>query len=90
MRNAYYSDSEIDWQSKEISSDNKLIHTLYLIGDSGDLDDTIQNRNYVVDAVGDAIRKETVETTLSFLGDNIYPNGLPQKKDPEIKMAEKV
>ncbi len=86
----YYSDDAIDWQSKRPEISNKHIHSLYLIGDGGELDDTIQNRNFVLDATASLLSKETVETSLVLLGDNVYPHGLPKKNHPYRDMGERI
>lgn len=88
-RKPYYSDTAETWQLQEPDGQNKLIHTLYLIGDAGELDDTIQQRNYVLDAAATLLSQETEETSLVYLGDNVYPRGLPKKDDRDREMAER-
>ena len=55
-----------------------LEHSFYLIGDAG---------NAEMDKTTDALRllktkleKESENSTVLFLGDNIYPKGMPSKK----------
>lgn len=55
--------------------ESKLIETLYLIGDAGEITDIENNSNYVVDALH-ANMDTSEQATLVFLGDNIYPYGL--------------
>ncbi len=90
LKSPYYSDEVIDWQKKSEEISNEHIHSLYLIGDGGELDDTIQNRNFVLDATAALLKKETVETSLVLLGDNVYPHGLPKKDHPYRDMAERI
>jgi len=89
-KQAYYNDQASNWNHEDPKIQNKLIHSLYLIGDGGELDDKIQNKNFVLDAASNLLEKENTETSLVFLGDNIYPNGLPQKDDPYRNMAERI
>jgi len=90
MHQAYYSDAALNWEEKKHTSTNKKIHTLYLIGDSGELDDTMQNKNFVLEAVANSIQEETVETSLAYLGDNIYPGGMPKEDNAYRNMAERI
>lgn len=72
--------TDVDISSKEVE------HTFYLIGDAGNasISSSIQAL-YVLEA---ALKKSSRNTTVLFLGDNIYPNGLPKKEDPERELAE--
>lgn len=70
--------------AKAIQSDtsNKtLSHTFYLVGDAGyqkELDDKSQ----VLLELKNKLESESENASILFLGDNVYPNGLPKKKDP--------
>ncbi len=90
MKSPYYSDGLQDWSTIKQEKENQLIHSLYLIGDGGELDDTIQDRNFVLDAAAKLLKLETTETSLVFLGDNVYPKGLPKKDDPDRNIAERI
>ncbi|MBP4138366.1 metallophosphoesterase [Flavobacterium geliluteum] len=67
-------------------SENEIEHSFYLIGDAGNAqqgssETTLkQLKKYL--SIGD----ETA--TVLFLGDNIYPNGLPEKDTPKRNLAE--
>tara|TARA_R110002012_G_scaffold50790_4_gene131311 strand:+ start:7227 stop:10940 length:3714 start_codon:yes stop_codon:yes gene_type:complete len=73
--------------SADVEPDEKEVeHTFYLIGDAGkspigDLNPTLKNFKKVLD------RADSNSTTI-FLGDNIYPAGLPDKKDSTIAYLE--
>ena len=63
-----------------------LEHRFYLIGDGG---------NAKMDKTTDAMKllktklaKESGNSTVLFLGDNIYPKGMPSKKDDRRTLAE--
>ncbi|MGG7036374.1 MAG: metallophosphoesterase, partial [Flavobacterium sp.] len=77
---------------KEIATQNaadtsKIIHTFYLVGDAGNADDTKAKRT--LELLQNKIEKTDKNSTLLFLGDNIYPKGLPDKdKTKERALAE--
>jgi len=55
-------------------------HRIILIGDAGRLR---QQRNPVVDAVTARYDLNNARTTLLYLGDNVYPRGLPDEGSPD-------
>lgn len=65
----------------------KVAHTFILIGDAGNgvFNDTI---NYSGSLVNNLSKLET-NSTLLFLGDNIYPAGMPKQKDKDYNDAVK-
>ena len=63
----------------DVVTTKDVSHTFYLIGDAGLLPDGGTNR--VLKAFGDKLKKANKNSTALFLGDNIYPKGLPAKKD---------
>ncbi|WP_165569338.1 metallophosphoesterase [Epilithonimonas lactis] len=66
---------------------DSIIHTFYLVGDAGNLDqdEAFQNMN----VLKDSLSKASENSTLIFLGDNIYPVGMPKKDDQNRNLAEK-
>jgi len=58
--------------------------------DAGELDDHQGRKNYVIDAVADELKRKEVESSVVYLGDNIYPAGLPSKEDVDRDYAENV
>lgn len=90
FKHAYYNDDVSQWESKHPNSGKDLIHSLYLIGDTGELDDQTQQTNTVLESLKLNIAKETTETSLVFLGDNIYPAGMPKKTSKSRPHAEAV
>lgn len=78
--NLHYSKEEKEWNDN-IPPSEKPQHTVFLIGDCG---------KSPKDAVGPAlhileqkIKNAPKESTVIFLGDNIYPTGMPTKDDPK-------
>ncbi len=76
------------WAISSFAFGQKAVHTLYLIGDAG--------KPHGSDASGEALTllKQELQTctdsvTVLFLGDNIYPAGMPDKMEEGRKEAEK-
>ena len=79
----YVSDVE-DWQSQQPEASLKKNHSVFLIGDAGKKGD-IQSK--VLSLMRSQLEQTAEEKTVVYLGDNIYPSGLPPK-DYEKKRAE--
>lgn len=62
-----------------------ISHTFYLIGDAGNADDP--NAKQLFTKLKNRLEKADSTSTLLFLGDNIYPNGIPKKFSPERTLA---
>lgn len=63
-------------------------HTFYLIGDAGNAGDSVTNST--LSNLEKRLRKSDKNSTLLFLGDNIYPVGMPADKNhPEYESALK-
>ena len=87
-KNGFWEQKVQDWRDQSPAPDRKLDHTLYLVGDAGEFDDEAQRSNYVLEAVKKIIDQEGDESTLVYLGDNIYPLGLPRKEDEDRDLME--
>ena len=90
IKSPYYSDDQGDWQSIKPTEGKKIVHTLYLVGDTGELDDENEKTNFVLEALKKNLSSEKGETSLVFLGDNIYPRGMPSKKSEDRAYAEDI
>ncbi|SNY94587.1 metallophosphoesterase [Flagellimonas pacifica] len=65
----------------DISSDKEVEHTFYLIGDAGK--SPVGDMNPTLKQFKGRLEKADKNSTVLFLGDNIYPAGFPDKKiDP--------
>ncbi|MEW5675627.1 metallophosphoesterase [Flavobacterium enshiense] len=65
----------------------KTIHTFYLIGDAGNADET--QTQETLSLLEQKLKTASKNSTLLFLGDNIYPLGMPaDKNDPEYATSE--
>ncbi len=60
-------------------------HSFYLIGDAGN--SPIGSQSEVLKALKAELKKEGEESTTLFLGDNVYPAGVPKKTDKERAFA---
>jgi len=75
-----------DILNKKTSKDN-IRHIIYLIGDAGHPEnDAIE----VFELLKEQVRSEGVKSTVVFLGDNIYPGGMPDKDEKGRAEAEKI
>lgn len=71
----------------DFSSSNNISHTLYLIGDGGDIS---ADKSLAVDLLGERLIKADTNSTLIFLGDNIYPRGMPIKGSRNRELSEDI
>lgn len=64
----------------------ELAHRFYLIGDAGYANQP--NSQELLSVIKNKLQKEDKNTTLLYLGDNIYPLGMPPKEHKDRKEAE--
>ena len=62
-----------------VLDEKEVEHTFYLIGDAGK--SPIGDLNPTLKAFKKVLDQANANSTALFLGDNIYPAGLPDKKD---------
>jgi len=62
-----------------IADKSQIAHTFYLIGDAGNAD--LKNAEEFLSLFRQELKKSDRKSTLLFLGDNIYPVGVPPKED---------
>lgn len=87
----YWSKEASNWKSSILPDQDKIAHTLYLIGDTGELDNEEEGSNYTVDAMAGMINMTDKNASVVFLGDNVYPKGLSKDLDsPERKLGNKI
>ncbi len=71
-------------------SKSEEVYSVYLLGDAGKYKK--KEKKGVFEAVSEKLKNETKKSAVIFLGDNIYPNGMPnkdKKNKEERKKAEK-
>lgn len=74
------------FSNEEITTTKEVSHTIYLIGDAGLSEDG--TANVALKSFKSRLDKADKNSTAIFLGDNIYPAGMPDKKDKPIKYKE--
>ena len=66
---------------------SKIAHTFYLVGDAGNADEEKAQQTLVL--LQNRLENSNKNSTLLFLGDNIYPKGFPKNdKTEERALAE--
>lgn len=65
------------------------VETLFLIGDTGTDKNYDEVQAYLFKQLKQSLKDAGEHTSIVFLGDNIYPAGLPEKDDPKRSVAEK-
>lgn len=86
VQNADYGKNAKDFAKNPTIKDS-VIHTFYLVGDAGNLDQDEAFHN--MNILKDSLSKAPENSTLMFLGDNIYPVGMPKNEDEHRALAEK-
>ena len=75
-------------ESFEVKKDNsKIVHSFYLIGDAGNSSLTKDSPALV--SLKEEIKNSTENSTLIFLGDNVYETGIPDKKSKNYPLAKR-
>ncbi len=90
QKKAYYSPAYLNWQTQEKTSDKKIIHTLFIIGDAGKLNKKDSLSSDISEALKKDLSNTKSNTSLVFLGNNIYPTGMPKKEDKKRSSAENI
>ena len=77
-----YSTEAKDWEQQMPDPQQAITHSMYLIGDAGG--SVPGTRTPVaLTALGNHLENASKESSVIFLGDNIYPNGLVGKSEKE-------
>ena len=80
----YYSPDNLNWKDN-IAELNDIRHTVYLIGDGGELDTIGQNG---ISLLKHHLKNEINNSSVIFLGDNAYPRGLPVEGHKDRERGE--
>ena len=76
-----------EWKNQNPDPGLKLMHTMYLVGNAGD--DSPTSHSPVLKYLKTKLPTESSNSSILFLGDNIYEKGMPPKEDSvERKEAE--
>ncbi|MFN3404488.1 MAG: metallophosphoesterase [Cytophagaceae bacterium] len=85
-RIAHYSSKVSNWQSFLPGKENVLHYSVFLIGDAGA---PSLNNDPNLNLLRAELIKAGEDSAVFFLGDNIYPVGMPEKSDAGRDLAEK-
>lgn len=72
---------------EEKKDSSKLMHSFYLIGDAGN--STLTQDSPALRYLRKKIKEASKESTLIFLGDNVYETGIPKKKSKKYPLAKR-
>ncbi|MEN7551635.1 BamA/TamA family outer membrane protein [Rapidithrix thailandica] len=86
QRTLFYNPSAKGWQEQQPSPDDRLYHTIFLIGDAGDAQQNPLEPNLV--NLGQQLEATGNKSSLVFLGDNLYPKGLPLSHEKDREAME--
>src|SRR5690606_8399923 len=75
-----------DINNENLAQNKELAHSFYLIGDAGN--SPIGTSSEALKAFKTELNKASENSTALFLGDNIYPHGLPEKEAAGRVFAE--
>ena len=76
----YYNKESADWKEKPVPLSG-LQYTVYLIGDAGEPSQSDQEPTFRL--LETMLNNEGEQSSIIFLGDNIYPAGLPKSSDED-------
>lgn len=68
------------------NKESEVLHSFYLIGDAGNSE--LSKKDSALVLLEKEITKAKKNSTLIFLGDNVYPKGISNKKDKLYKLAK--
>ena len=85
-RRPYYARSVRSWESQEPSAFNPVQHRVFLVGDIGNV--APDGDDAVLAMLRKALMEAGKDSTVAFLGDNVYPVGLPPEGHRHRHTAE--
>lgn len=86
-RKIFIHKDELSWQKKSPEEKESLIYSVFLIGDAGEPSLSHQEPNLKL--LQTQLKQVGENSSIFFLGDNIYPKGLPLIENPSFPLAEK-
>lgn len=86
LNTRFYAASETGWAQTGPPQSDSIRYTMYMIGDAGKPTED----DPVLMALEENLKQaDPQQSAVVFLGDNLYPNGLPPEYDPERRKAER-
>ncbi len=83
----YYSRDASNWEQRKQDPQNKLLYTVFLIGDVGAPD--LKNQEPSLKLMQSQLQEAGARSAAIFLGDNVYHNGLPEPGKYDRDISEK-
>ena len=83
----HYSPEVTNWASQQPSDTLDLVHTIYLIGDAGGTK-VEEPQLPALKLLQNQLNQAPKESSVIFLGDNIYPNGMASKLEVEERAQD--
>lgn len=83
----YYGKDYRNWESHKLPDSTEVIHTIYLVGDGGAMS---KDDNIIKSLNAHLLSEPDSSSSLVFLGDNIYYNGLPPEDADDREEKEEV
>lgn len=84
----YFSKKSQTWDQVNPDPKLKVVHTVYLVGDAGDAKHGTEKIVPSLKLLEKDLAGASENSSLIWLGDNIYPFGLPPEEDENRKQAE--
>lgn len=85
-RPPYYATTQRDWEKNALPDTGQLAYSVFLIGDAGSPDP----EEPIIRQLGKQLHSPEADarSTVVYLGDNIYPVGMPAENAPSRKLME--
>ncbi|MEM7574108.1 MAG: ShlB/FhaC/HecB family hemolysin secretion/activation protein [Bacteroidota bacterium] len=82
----HYHKHHSDWETAQAATDESPVHRVYLIGDAGNA--AAEATPPVLQYLQQELATAPEASSAVFLGDNLYPDGLPPRDHEERELAE--
>lgn len=87
VRQAYVAPEQLGWQEQQLPI-AEPVQTLFAIGDCGELPD--EGNQAVYDVLANDLVAAGANSAVFYLGDNVYPDGLPKKDAKDREEGEAI
>jgi len=81
----HYAGEAVGWEADVPEAGLKVSHTMYLIGDAGEM--PAGEPPQVIDLLGRHLEAAGPNSSVVFLGDNLYKKGMPPKEEADARNA---
>ncbi len=82
-----YAKEAADWEKEQPDPSNEIVHTMYLIGDAGNAKEG-KKPPAALQFLGEKLKTASANSSVVFLGDNIYPDGLAPKREKKERAED--